>query len=32
LVYDLWQVRKRNKIRVALLPHLQHSCPGWFTV
>jgi addiction module HigA family antidote len=23
--YDLWQIRKRNKIRVELLPHLQHS-------
>jgi plasmid maintenance system antidote protein VapI len=23
--YDLWQVGKRSKIRVNLLPHLQHS-------
>jgi addiction module HigA family antidote len=23
--YDLWQIHKRNKIRVDLLPHLQHS-------
>ncbi len=23
--YDLWQLQKRNRIRVDLLPHLQHS-------
>ncbi|MGP8174727.1 MAG: HigA family addiction module antitoxin [Terracidiphilus sp.] len=23
--YDLWQVGKRSKIRVDVLPHLQHS-------
>jgi addiction module HigA family antidote len=23
--YDLWQVGKRSKIRIPLLPHLQHS-------
>jgi addiction module HigA family antidote len=23
--YDLWQIGKRGKIRVALLPRLQHS-------
>jgi len=23
--YDLWQVQKRNRIRVDLLPHLNHS-------
>lgn len=23
--YDLWQLQKRNKIRVDLLPRLQHS-------
>lgn len=23
--YDLWQLQKRNKIKVALLPHLQHT-------
>jgi antitoxin HigA-1 len=23
--YDLWQVKKRNAIKVAPLPHLQHS-------
>ncbi|HEU5351074.1 MAG TPA: HigA family addiction module antitoxin [Terracidiphilus sp.] len=23
--YDLWQVEKRKRIRVDLLPHLQHS-------
>ncbi|MFY9744962.1 MAG: HigA family addiction module antitoxin [Acidobacteriaceae bacterium] len=23
--YDLWQVRKRNTIKVKPLPHLQHS-------
>ena len=23
--YDLWQLQKRNKIRVELLQHLQHS-------
>ena len=23
--YDLWQIQKRNKIRVDLLPHLQQS-------
>jgi addiction module HigA family antidote len=23
--YDLWQIGKRNKIRVSRLPHLQHS-------
>jgi addiction module HigA family antidote len=23
--YDLWQVQKRNRIRVDLLPHLQQS-------
>jgi hypothetical protein len=23
--YDLWQIGRRNKIRVDPLPHLQHS-------
>jgi addiction module HigA family antidote len=23
--YDLWKIRKRNRVRVDLLPHLQHS-------
>jgi addiction module HigA family antidote len=23
--YDLWQIQKRNKIRVDLLAHVQHS-------
>ncbi len=23
--YDLWQLQKRSRIRVDLLPHLQHS-------
>lgn len=23
--YDLWQLQRRSKIRVDLLPHLQHS-------
>ena len=23
--YDLWQIQKRNRVRVDLLPHLQHS-------
>jgi addiction module HigA family antidote len=23
--YDLWQIQKRNRVRVKLLPHLQHS-------
>jgi antitoxin HigA-1 len=23
--YDLWQIRKRNKIRVEPLPHIQHA-------
>lgn len=23
--YDLWQIRKRNRIKVPLLPHLQQS-------
>jgi addiction module HigA family antidote len=23
--YDLWQIGKRNKIRVNMLPHLQHN-------
>ena len=23
--HDLWQIQKRHKIRVSLLPHLQHS-------
>ena len=23
--YDLWQIRKHKKVRVNLLPHLQHS-------
>jgi len=23
--YDIWQVQKRSKIRVGLLPHLQRS-------
>ena len=23
--YDLWQVGKRSKIRIPLLPHMQHS-------
>jgi addiction module HigA family antidote len=23
--YNLWQLQKRNRIRVDLLPHLQHS-------
>ena len=23
--YDLWQIQKRNRISVDLLPHLQHS-------
>jgi addiction module HigA family antidote len=22
---DLWQIQKRNRVRVDLLPHLQHS-------
>jgi plasmid maintenance system antidote protein VapI len=23
--YDLWQIGKRNKIHVNMLPHLQHN-------